>query len=123
MWEIECAAHIYFKVPYYLFPDLEALTAEQRGFERQYYSTNSLATRGVQIRRFMELVDQFWDNRAPFLCLTERVAFYAIWLARDLTYRSVLNYLLGLNYFLKQNGVEGIIYEEFLIQSMLKGIK
>ena len=54
---------------------------------------------------------------------SERVALYATWLARDLTYWSVVNYLSGLNHFLKLSGVQGINYGDYKVQATLKGIR
>ena len=68
-------------------------------------------------------MDDFSVNRSPFPCSSERVALYATWLARSLSYRSILNYLSGLNYFLKQNGSAGIAYEDYIVAATLKGIK
>ena len=101
----------------------EELAVEHRGFERKFYSTNLLATRSVQIKRYLAFVDDFSVNRSPFPCSSERVALYATWLARSLSYRSILNYLSGLNYFLKQNGSAGIAYEDYIVAATLKGIK
>lgn len=52
-----------------------------------------------------------------------RVALYATWLARSLTYGSVANYLSGLSYFLKQNGHKPVDYDQFIVSATLQGIK
>ena len=96
---------------------------EQRGYERSFYSKNSLATRSVQIRRYLIFVEEVSIDRSPIPCSSERVALYATWLARDLSYRSILNYLSGLNFFLKQNGSGGIVYDDYIVAATLKGIR
>lgn len=92
-------------------------------FEGRCYAVNSITTRSVQVRRYLEFVQLFADNRAPFPCSSERVAMYAAWLARTLTYRSVVNYISGLNYFLRKSGLKGIEYGDFVIAATLKGIR
>ena len=75
------------------------LEAEQRRFEKQFYAPNSWMSRAVQIRSYLEFVDLFAGDRAPLPCSVQRVALYAAWLARSLSYRFVIYYLLGLNFF------------------------
>lgn len=77
----------------------------------------------MQIRKYFDFVEDFAENRAPLPCSSERVALYASWLARTLKYRSVLNYLSGLNFFLRQNGADAIRYDDFIIDATLKGIR
>ena len=96
---------------------------EQREFESHCYAVNSRTTRAVQVKRYLEFVDRFADDRAPFPCPSEQVALYATWLARDMTYRSVINYLSGLNNFLKQHGEGGIVYGDYLVAATIKGIR
>lgn len=63
------------------------------------------------------------ENRAPLPCSSKWVALYATWLARDLSYSSILNYLSGLNFYLKQNGSPTIAYSDYYVAATLKGIK
>ena len=71
----------------------------------------------------MEFVDRFVEDRAPLPCPSERVALYATWLARDMTYRSVINYLSGLSNFLRQQGGRGIEYGNYSVAATIKGIR
>lgn len=71
----------------------------------------------------MEFIDEFAGHFAPLPCLPDQTALYATWLARTLKYTSIINYLSGLNYFLRQNGSPVIDYKDFIIQTTLKGIK
>lgn len=102
---------------------MEELRREQLALERGYYADNSWATRSTQIKKYLEFVELFADNRAPFPCTSERVALYAAWLARTLTYRSVINYISGLNFFLKKNGADVISYDNYFVEATLKGIR
>ena len=102
---------------------LRELAAEQLGYEKQFYSVNSWATRSVQIKRYLAFVEEFALNRAPFPCSSKWVALYAAWLVRSLAYRSVINYLSGLNFFLKQNGEPPIDYGDYFVAATLKGIR
>lgn len=77
----------------------------------------------MQIRRYLEFIKKFSSGRAPFPCPPETVALYATYLARTLTYRSVLNYLSALSFFLKQNSQPSIKYDEYVIAATLKGIR
>ena len=61
---------------------------EQKGFEQKFYSVNSISTQGVQVRRYLDFVERFGQDRSPFPYSSERVALYAMWLARKLTYRA-----------------------------------
>ena len=76
----------------------------------------------MKIWWYLDFVERFGDDHAPFPCSAEHVALHATWLARVLTYQSVVNYLLGLNHFLKLSGVEGISYGDYIVQATLKGI-
>ena len=51
------------------------------------------------------------------------MALYATWLARSLKYSSVLNYLSGLNNFLRQRGQPAIVYSDYELASTLRGIR
>ena len=102
---------------------MRELAAEQLEYEKKFYSVNSWATRSVQIRGYLTFVNEFAENRAPFPCSLQRVALCAVWLARTLSYRSVINYLSGLNFFLKQNGVPTISYGDYFVAATLKGIR
>ena len=107
----------------FVLTGVQELRQEQRGYEGKCYSQNSLATRSVQVKRYLAFVELFADNRAPFPCSPGRVALYAAWLARTLTYRSVVNYLSGLNYFLRKSGLKGIQYDDYVVSATLKGIR
>lgn len=71
----------------------------------------------------MEFIAVFVGLLTPLPCDSNQVALYATWLARSLKYTSILNYLSGLNYFLKRNGVPSIDYSAFVINTTLKGIR
>ena len=98
-------------ISYHVLPDLKELRMEQKEYERQFYAANSISMRGVQIRWYLDFVRRCGDDQAPFPCSSECVALYTTWLARDLTYRLVVNYHSGLNRFFKLSGVQGINYE------------
>ena len=96
---------------------------EQRGFQAKSYAPNSLTTRGVQTRKYLEFIEEFSTTHSPIPCSSEQVALYATWLARSLRYSSILNYLSGLNNFLKQHGSPKINYDDYVIASTLRGIR
>ena len=75
------------------------------------------------MRRYLEFVEAFSESHSPLPCDSAQVALYATWLARTLRYSSVLNYLSGLNFFLKQNEAPTIRYTDFIVASTLKGIR
>ena len=52
----------------------------------------------------------------------EQVTLYATWLARTLSYSSILNYLSGLNYFFKVHDLPTIDYNNCILSATLKGI-
>lgn len=105
------------------FPELAKLRSEQKKFQRSYYAPNSITTRDVQIKKYLDFIDDFDGAFAPMPCSSDQVALYATWLARNLKYTSIINYLSGLNYFLRQNDSQPIDYKDFVIQTTLKGIK
>ena len=92
-------------------------------FESHCYAVNSRITRSAQVKRYLEFVERVVEDRSPFPCPSERVAMYATWLARDMTYRSVINYLSGLNNFLRQHGESGIMYGDYVVAATIKGIR
>lgn len=96
---------------------------EKKDFQGKSYAPNSISTRGVQVRRYLEFIQDFSDSYSPFPCPPTQAALYATWLARDLKYSSVLNYLSGLNYFLKQNSSSTLDYTSYELSSTLRGIK
>lgn len=96
---------------------------EKRLFQSRSYAPNSVATRAVQVRKYLEFVGVFAETHSPLPCPSPQVALYATWLARTLKYTSVLNYLSGLNNFLRQNGSPPIAYTDFEISSTLRGIR
>ena len=75
------------------------------------------------MKKYLEFVTIFSETHAPLPCNADQVALYATWLARTLKYSSIVNYLSGLNYFLKQNGAPPIDYSAFIINTTLKGIR
>ena len=107
----------------FLISDLEVLRAEQLAFERKCYAKNSWASRTVQIKKYLSFGELFSEDRAPTPCFSERVALYATWLARNLSYRSVINYLSSINFFLKQNHMPAIAYGDYYVSATLRGIK
>ena len=92
-------------------------------FKNQAYAKNSAVVTGAQIRKYLEFVNLYCEDRAPFPCANEQVALCATWLARSMKYSSVINYLSGLNYFFKLNGQPVIDYGEFVLSATLKGIR
>ena len=74
------------------------------------------------MKKYLEFAAFFSETHAPLPCNADQVALYATWLARTLKYSSILNYLSGLNVFLKQNGALPIDYSSFIVSSTLKGI-
>lgn len=99
------------------------LQREKILYQSSAYAPNSISTRGVQVRRYLEFVEHFSETHSPLPCPPAQVALYATWLARSLKYTSVLNYLSGLNYFLRQRGAEPILYTSYEVASTLKGIR
>ena len=87
------------------------------------FAPNSVLMHDSQIRKYLEFVALFFPNYAPIPCDALQVALYATWLARTLKYSLITYYLSGLAYFLRQNGVPGIDYSDFVLSSTLKGIK
>ena len=83
----------------------------------------SIRTRGVQVRRYLEFIEKFGDHFPTIPCPPAQAALYAVWLARTLKYMSVLNYVGGLNFFLRLEGDEPTDYTNFETASILKGIK
>lgn len=77
----------------------------------------------MQVRKYLEFIRDFSASHSPIPCSSRQVALYATWLARSLRYSSVLNYLSGLNNFLKQHGATPISYVDYEIASTLRGIR
>lgn len=99
------------------------LIQEKQAFQKKFYAPNSVTTRSVQIRRYLDFIEEFDGEFPPTPCSTAQVGLYAVWLARTMKYSSVTNYLSGLNYFLKQEGSTPIDYTQFDLATTLKGIK
>jgi len=106
-----------------IFAGMAALQTEMVGFQRQFYAKNSRTTRSVQIRRYFAFIEEFRGILPPIPCGSDQVSLYATWLARSLGYSSLLNYLSGLNFFLKSEGATPIDYRNFGVSSTLRGIK
>ena len=106
----------------FLLP-VAALQREKQAFQKQFYAPNSITTRGVQVRRYLEFIEEFRGHFPTTPCPPAQAALYAVWLARTLKYTSVLNYLSGLNFFLRSEGSEPIDYKNFEMASTLKGIR
>ena len=68
-------------------------------------------------------VTTFFPDFSPLPCNATQVALYATWLARNLKFSSIKNYLSGLNHFIRQNGFPPIDYSDFVLESTLRGIK
>ena len=99
------------------------LAKEKATFQSHSYAPNSVTTRGMQTRKYLEFVEEFAETHSPIPCGSRQVALYATWLARTLKYSSILNYLSGLNNFLRQQGATPIDYGDFEIASTLRGIR
>lgn len=87
------------------------------------YAPNSIIARDFQLKRYLQFIGIFIGLLTPIPCDSNQVALYATWLARSLKYSSILNYLSGLNYFLKKNGAQTIDYSAFVVNTTLKGIR
>ena len=77
----------------------------------------------MQLRKYLEFVDEFVDSFAPVPCSAEQAALYATWLARTLKYGSITNYLSGLNNFLRMSGSQELNYSNYALASTLRGIR
>ena len=73
--------------------------------------------------KYLKFVEEFAETHSPIPCDSLQVALYATWLARTLKYSSVINYLSGLNFFLKENGAVPIDFSDFTVKATLKGIR
>ena len=87
------------------------------------YSHNSRLTRKSQLGKYFQFIHEFSDNLLPVPCSATQAALYSTWLARDLKYRSILNYLSALNVFLKEYGETPLDYKNYILASTLKGIR
>ena len=51
---------------------MSKLRAEQKSYERGFYAANSITTRRVQIRHYLEFVERFAGDRFPFPILLRK---------------------------------------------------
>ena len=96
------------------FSELEALTKEQV-CQALYYVPNSQLARSIQVRKYLNFIEDFSYHFAPIPFPDNQVAPYATWLGRSLKYACIINYLIGLNFFLKQNNAKPIDYSSFIV--------
>lgn len=118
-----CVVAIFLTVLFLTLPDFAELVREKCRYQSKSYAPNSATTRAVQVRKYLEFIGDFAETHSPLPCPSPQVALYATWLARKLKYSSVLNYLSGLNNFLRQNGSPPITYTDYEISSTLRGIR
>ena len=105
------------------FVECEQLQQQQIAFQRKAYAPNSILGRNAQVKKYLEFVVLFCPKYSPIPSDANQAALYATWLASLLRYSSITNYLSDLNYFLRQNGCQGLDYFEFIRENTLRGIK
>ena len=78
-------------------------------------------TWGVQARRYLAFIEEFWAHFPTTPCLPAQVALflvlYLVWLART------LNYVTGFNFFLGSEQADSIDYKDVEVALTLRGIK
>ena len=119
-WRKETHVINYAVIVYLVFISLitgEQLVAAQKGFQAKSYALNTVSTRDTQLKKYLEFVAEFSTTHSPSPCPPEQVELYATWLARTLCYSSILNYLSGLNNFLKKNRCPTINYDDYVLAS------
>ena len=97
----------------------EVLLNKQREFQSKLYAPNSITTRGVQVKKYMEFISEFSAMHLPIPCPSKKVALYVTWLMCSLRYSCILNYLGRLNNFLKQQSSPTIKYDDYMVFSTL----
>ena len=101
-----------------LITGMTTLKREQEAFKNQVYAKNSAVARGAQIRKYLEFVNLYCDDRVPF-----PVVLFATWLACPMKHSSIINYLSGLNYFFKVEWTATDRLWGVCTSAILKGIR
>ena len=108
---------------FYLISELHNIQQDSRDLASKFYSDNSKIARSVQIKKYLLFLEEFEGLFIPYPCSPDQVDLYISWLAKQMKYSSITNYLSGLNYFLKSNGATPIDYQDFRVRSVLGGAK
>ena len=94
---------------------------EKQAYQKSLYVPNPITTRSVQIRRYLEFIEDFDGEFTPVPCLTSHLNLDAAWLARIMKYSSVTNHRSRLNFFLKRERPPPIDYTQFDLTTRLPG--
>lgn len=102
--------------------NLQCLKDETLVLQAGQYASSSQHTRSTQIMKYFDFIS-IYPDLCPIPCDATQVALYITWLSRSFKYSSITNYISGLNYFLKLEGSPKIDYDDFEIQSAMRGAK
>ena len=106
-----------------ILPGLKELQRECETLKSKHYAETTKPTRESQVKKYMEFCDEFAGIIKPFPCDSAQVCLYVAYMARKLQYVSIINYLSGLNDFLKQNSQKPIDYEDYNVKCCVKGTR
>ena len=110
-------------IPCSFFLEREILKRQQERYQQKCYAPNSILAWNSQVKRYLQFVAECCPDFSPLPCNATQVALYATWLARNLKFSSIKNYLSGLNYSIRQNGFPPNDFSDFVLESTLRGIK
>ena len=78
------------------------LTEECEFLMSKHYADTTKPTRETQVKKYMTFCDEFEGIITPLPCDSGQVCLYIAYMRRTLAYVSILNYLSGLNDYLKK---------------------
>ena len=81
---------------------LRDLEAECEELMSKHYADTTQPTRDSQVKKYLTFCQEFEGILTPLPCDSAQVCLYIAYMKRTLKYVSVINYLSGLNDYLKQ---------------------
>ena len=119
MWHRPCAVTTYFIVN----SDWDRLRLECSAFENAHYAASTKVTRSVQLRAYMEFCQVFQDIVVPYPCNADQLCMYMSYLACQMCYSSIRQYLSALNNHFKDLGCPAIDYTNHWVHKGMAGIR
>ena len=89
----------------------------------KHYSENTHPTRDSQVKKYLEFCEDYKGILKPFPCDADQVCLYVTHMMKTLKYISIVNYLSGLNDYLKQNRQAPIDYNDYNVYRCTQGAK
>ena len=88
-----------------------------------HWAPSTIETRNSQLKKYFRFCEIYRGYATPLPCSSRQICMFIRWMAINLKYHSILQYLSALNDFLKRSGATPIDYKDYNIHKAIDGCK